>query len=338
MKNALMIVSPNKYNILNIGDYIQALAAQQYLGHIDVYIDRDYELSTYNGDPVNMIMNGWYMDHPENFPPSDKIHPFYIAVHINKLALPEILRDECIEHFKKYQPIGCRDYHTVELLKDKGIDAYFSGCLTLTLGKKYKWSGERKGIYMVEPYFSTYNFSKRPKMILKAFCTLITNYSKIKIISSKKKETSLRALLHNSIFFREYRKCFDEKILLEAEYISQANLEIAQLSVEERFDYAKELIQKYSKAKLVITSRIHCGLPCLGLETPVIYTLNKQSISISTDRFGGLIDLFNVIEWNKDSLNFPTRKKITIDNIPQNKNNWKIIAEKLYHTVKEHFK
>lgn len=331
-----MIVSPNKYNILNIGDYIQALAAQQYLGHIDVYIDRDYELSTYNGDPVNMIMNGWYMDHPENFPPSDKIHPFYIAVHINKLALPEILRPKCLEHFKKYQPIGCRDYYTANLLKQKGIEAYFSGCLTLTLGKTYKWSGERKGIYMVEPYFSTYNFSKRPKMILTAFYTLFTNYPKIRIISRKKKDTSLKALLHNSIFFKEYRKCFEENILLEAEYISQSNSEIAQLSVEERFNLAKELIQKYSKAKLVITSRIHCGLPCLGLETPVIYTLDKQADSISTDRFGGLIDLFNVIEWNKDSLTYS--RKININNIPQNKDSWKIIAEKLYHTVKEHFK
>lgn len=333
MKNALMIVSPNKYNVLNIGDYIQALAAQQYLGHIDVYIDRDYELSTYNGDPVNMIMNGWYMDHPENFPPSDKIHPFYIAVHINRLALPEILRDECIKHFKKYQPIGCRDYNTVQLLQAKGVDAYFSGCLTLTLGKTYKWNGERKGIYMVDPYFSTYNFSKRPSMILKA---LYTNYFKIRIISKKKKDTSLRALLHNSIFFREYRKCFEENILLEAEYISQSNSEIAHLSIKERFDYAKELIQKYSKAKLVITSKIHCGLPCLGLETPVIYTLDKQADSISTDRFGGLIDLFNVIEWNKDSLT--SSRKININNIPQNKDSWEIIAEKLYHTVKEHFK
>lgn len=79
-----------------------------------------------------------------------------------------------------------------------------------------------------------------------------------------------------------------------------------------------------------------CGLPCLGLETPVIYTLDKQADSISTDRFGGLIDLFNVIEWNKDSLT--SSRKININNIPQNKDSWEIIAEKLYHTVKEHFK
>lgn len=189
---------------------------------------------------------------------------------------------------------------------------------------------------MVDPYFSTYNFSKRPSMILKALYTLLTNYFKIRIISKKKKDTSLRALLHNSIFFREYRKCFEENILLEAEYISQSNSEIAHLSIKERFDYAKELIQKYSKAKLVITSKIHCGLPCLGLETPVIYTLDKQADSISTDRFGGLIDLFNVIEWNKDSLT--SSRKININNIPQNKDSWEIIAEKLYHTVKEHFK
>lgn len=336
MKNALMIVNPNKYNVLNIGDYIQAIAARQYLKNVDIYIDRDYELSSYNGEPVKMIMNGWYMDHPENFPPSEKINPFYISVHINKLALPDMLREECINHFKKYQPIGCRDLYTVELLKNKGVDAYFSGCLTLTLGKTYNWLGERKGIYMVEPYFSTYNFSKRPNMIIKAFYTLLTNYPQISIISKKKKDSSLRALLHNSIYFREYRKIIDEDILVNAEYISQANTNLSKLSIQERFKYAEELIVKYSKAQLVITSKIHCGLPCFGLNTPVIFTQDKQAISISTDRFGGLLNLFNTIVWDKDRLYSKDIKKISLNHIPQNKNDWKGIAENLYNTVLKH--
>lgn len=334
MKNGLMIVNPNQYGLMNIGDYIQAQAASQYFDHIDEYIDRDYELSTYKGDPIRLIMNGWYMDHPENFPPSNKIVPLLVSIHINNYALPKILRDECIDYFKKHQPIGCRDMHTVDLLKKNGIDAYFSGCLTLTLGRKYKFKGKRKGIYMVEPFFSTYNLSRRPMLVLKALRTLLTHYKAIKIISQKKKDLSFRSLLHNAIFFHEYSKFFDEKILIEAEYINQYNKDIARMSYQERLDYANKLINKYAQAELVITSRIHCGLPCLGLETPVIYTFNAQAETISTNRFGGLMDLFNTITWSKNHLisDYP---KITIHNIPQNKSSWRPIAEKLIKICEE---
>ena len=145
MKNGLMVVSPNEAGKMNIGDFIQALAAKQYFDKIDVLIDRDFGLAKYDGEEVKMIMNGWYMDHPENFPPSDKIIPLFVSMHINRYGLPGLLRDECVEYFKRHQPIGCRDFHTVELLKSKGVDAYFTGCLTLTLGRKYKYGGTRRG-------------------------------------------------------------------------------------------------------------------------------------------------------------------------------------------------
>lgn len=41
-------------------------------------------------------------------------------------------------------------------------------------------------------------------------------------------------------------------------------------------EYAKYLIRKYAKAKLVVTSRIHCALPCLGIETPVIFVTSDN--------------------------------------------------------------
>lgn len=329
MKNGLMIVNPNKYGLMNIGDYIQALAAKQFFDHIDLTLDRDYELASYNGDPVRMIMNGWYMDHPENFPPSEKIKPLFVSFHINSYGLPDILRDECVKYFKEHQPIGCRDYNTVELLKEKGIEAYFTGCLTLTLGRKYKFNGERKGVYIVEPVFSTKGLSKRPLLLLKAIKSLILNYKSIKTIAHKKNDISFRSLLHNSIFFNEYSKVFEKDILINAEYINQYNKDIAKMSYLERLSYADSLIKKYARAKLVITSRIHCGLPCLGLETPVIYTVNAQAEEMSTMRFGGLIELFNTIIWSNDHLLFHGKSRLSLKNIPDNKTNWKPLSKKL---------
>lgn len=70
---------------VNIGDYIQALASKQFLPHLDGFIQRE-ELKGYNEEECKVIMNGWYMHHPENWPPSNKIIPLYVAFHINSLA------------------------------------------------------------------------------------------------------------------------------------------------------------------------------------------------------------------------------------------------------------
>ena len=42
------------------------------------------------------------------------------------------------------------------------------------------------------------------------------------------------------------------------------------LSWKERFDNVRNLLDDYQSSKLVITSRLHCALPCLALGTPVL--------------------------------------------------------------------
>ena len=49
---------------------------------------------------------------------------------------------------------------------------------------------------------------------------------------------------------------------------------------------------------------------------------------MSTDRFGGLINLFNTITWSGDKL-ISVKNKITLDNIPQNKKDWMAVAKNL---------
>lgn len=120
----------------NIGDYIQALASAQFYPNADGFVNRE-ELKNYDGEECAMIMNGWYMHHPEQWPPSDKINPLFVAVHFNSLSKDKLLSDESIAYLKRHEPIGCRDLYTCDMLKSKGINAYFSGCMTLTLGYKY---------------------------------------------------------------------------------------------------------------------------------------------------------------------------------------------------------
>lgn len=123
----------------NLGDEIQSLAAKSHLPSVDEYLDRDH-LNTYKSiDPVKVIMNGWYMERPENWPPSDDIIPLFVSMHMTHKngADNKMLSSNGIKYLKKHEPIGCRDHKTTRLLEKKGIKAYYSGCLTTTLPERH---------------------------------------------------------------------------------------------------------------------------------------------------------------------------------------------------------
>lgn len=334
MKQALLAVTQGCTGGVNIGDYIQALAAKQFLKDADVFIERETELASYDGEPVKMIMNGWYMNHPENWPPSSKIHPLYVALHINKSSLPRFLEKESLSYFKKYEPIGCRDINSQKLLEGKGIKAYFSGCLTLTLGYKYKSQKRTNKVYVVEPPTIESGLYCRNKWeSLLTMVYLLFHFQDVYSISQKKGQRGIKSLFYNSFFLKQYSKVFDRKMLVDAEYVNQYNEEIIKEhpTNEALLTYAEQLVKMYAEAACVITSRIHCALPCLGLETPVIFINDVRMHKNSADRLGGIISLFNVISWDGFKLlsNCQSPKKICKQNFPNNKTGWKDIARKL---------
>ena len=51
-------------------------------------------------------------------------------------------------YYRQHEPIGCRDVATVELLRQIGVEAYLSGCHTLTLQNGA--AGRTDQIYMVD--------------------------------------------------------------------------------------------------------------------------------------------------------------------------------------------
>ncbi len=336
MQYALLSVSKfDKSPIINIGDYIQALASSQYYPTIDRFIDRDEELKSYHDDPIKVIMNGWYMHHPHNWPPSNKIIPLFVAFHINTSAQKNLLSPESIEYLKKHEPIGCRDLHTLNLLKEHGVDAYFSACMTLTLGKNFHSPQKEDKSYIVDPLFleklRIKDMAKALMEILKHPCD-ISKLCRIKELKPHRGGAKKR-ILKIALFYKEYTRMFGRKIVMESTYISQANTFYCEgfSSDAERLKEAERLIRLYAKAKLVITSRIHCALPCLGVETPVIFLENKQDIEESTCRMGGLRDLFNIVKMSHGRLiaDFEIATPITEQNFPTNKTLWKSYAEAL---------
>lgn len=301
MKFGLMKYPVNKEsNIFNIGDYIQSLAVKQFIcGREYILVDREH-LDDYRGEDIKLCMNGWFMHSPEHWPPSTRIHPLFVAFHLNSSVDDYLLSDKSIQYFKKYEPIGCRDFRTEQILKEKGVDSYFSGCMTLTLGflKKYGYA-KSDNVYFTDPYFHTI---KSPLKYLKCLRYLFLHFNVIKNLSKKINDSKVGLInIHKALsFYDQYSPVFSDDLLEKAVFIKHEIPSGNFATDEDKFNYAEKLLNLYADAKLVVTSRIHCALPCLALETPVIYADKDNAETIDSCRLGGLKDFFNVISMKSD--------------------------------------
>ena len=259
----------------NIGDYIQSLAAKRFLPQVDKLVSRE-KLDKVS-DKLYIILNGWFMHHPENWPPSEQVTAKFISFHINNHAKRLMTNEKSISYYKKHEPIGCRDKFTEKLLKDKGVKAYFSGCLTLTLEKE-KYEKDEKSDIIFCDILSHKNdvINEGQKIPWKK----IRNPHKVFMKKAKKElfKKKTRKLI---------KKLVPSNLRNEAIYISNQNFEAS--THEEKFEIAKHLLAKYASAKLVVTSRIHVALPCLAFGTPVIFIHPERD----TSRLSGLIELFH---------------------------------------------
>lgn len=291
-----LLIHPTQNPMFNIGDYVQAIAARQFCASESYgYVDREL-LNKYEGDKTKVIMNGWFM-FTDNWPPSDQIDPLFVAFHINSSADEILLSKESIEYLKKHEPIGCRDYRTRDILLKKGVDAYFSACLTLTLGLTYRNSGNGTEYYIVDPVVE-------PSFKLRDICsyiwTFISKPQKVLKIYRKVQNKQIMTLSKVIVFLSQYRKLISEDILLQAHYPS-VYVKNSFENEDQKFVYADECLNRYANAKLVITSRIHCQMPCIAMNTPVLFLKNENDALDSTCRFGGLSDLYNTINYKKGS-------------------------------------
>ena len=235
-----------KYGVMwastpNIGDDIQTIAAIEFLKYHNIYeytpVDREF-LKEYNGDAITLIMNGWFMHDINMFPPSEKITPIFISVHV---VNPNLIINN-INYFKKYQPIGCRDTYTMNLFKENGIDAYFTGCMTLILPI---YNGPRSGKLIVD--VNTVSYIPKVNINLSD----VTNYQVV---------TNL---------IPDINRKYDFKYKLSCAY---------------------ELLDLFKKSELIVTSRLHCALPCRAFGTPVKFIHSEFN---NNERFKGLEEILS---------------------------------------------
>lgn len=264
----------NKYGIIyynetcNLGDDIQTYAVYRHLPKVDYYIDRE-SLSYFvpnKEEKVKVIMNGWFNHDKTQIVPSPYIDPLYISIHYsaNDLLLKPgytFLDGYAKEVMNKYK-IGCRDKHTLEQLKKLNYkDLYFSSCLTTTLdpiGKKKE-----------EDYIVVVDMN--PKIV-----EHLKSITDMKIV-----ETTHWLFLNNNMSYEEKLKRIDEFDKGDPKKRREIMKNHIKLSFSERMKMVEKQLKLYQNAKLVITDRIHVGLPCLGLKTNALliyYDYNSDRI------------------------------------------------------------
>ena len=255
-------------NSRNRGDDIQTYAASLLVKNPS-FCDREqlHKVKT----PTKLLCNGWFMEDAANWPPSTAVHPHFISFHISSKQEKRMTNPNSIAYLKQYEPIGCRDTHTLNLLRQYDVDAYYSGCLTLTLPP---FTGNRKDdILFVD--------------------VLRTNYS------SRYRKAVVKQLIPVDL---------RGKVQFETHFSNDLHLQDA----SQRMIAAKELLDRYAKAKVVFTSLIHCALPCLAMGTPVVFIDGGfNNNKAKRDRFGGITDMLTSVS----DLNLPYAKRTVMHKI-----------------------
>lgn len=212
----------------NLGDDIQSIAASRLLPRVDGYVPRDrlHEVD----EPCIVSMNGYFMGEP-NWPPSPLIEPIFFAFHIAPKWERVVCSPNGVEYLKRHQPIGCRDRGTVAILHKHGVEAYYSGCVTLTFDRR----------------------------------DAAPENGRVFIVGGSNKDFA-------TVVPPEIRK--------DAILVNQSKVELPFIEWEVRRPLAENLLATYrERASLVITSKIHCAMPCIAMGIPVIFMYNQRKIS-----------------------------------------------------------
>ncbi|MCY4162223.1 MAG: polysaccharide pyruvyl transferase family protein [Flavobacteriaceae bacterium] len=262
----------------NLGDWIQSLIIT-YVWHQEfMECDRE-QLDGYRGSKVKLICNGWFLENPQKWPPSNDITPLFISFHITPKAIKELTKPESIAYFKKFEPIGCRDFHTRDLLHQYGVKSYFSGCITLAYEKQF---------------FKLENVPSSGIVVASALDRL-----KPTIHPRKNAISFVLEVMKLPLKFWKYQwavkrlnqklKKIDKPIIKLSQIIS-----IKRLKTENPKQLAMDYLKKIAHAELVITSRIHTALPAVAMNIPVLFLDDGLTHINHKSRLEGLDDFFHI--------------------------------------------
>lgn len=283
MKHVLLDNPAGADRRFNVGDDIQVQAAKRFLPDVDHYMTCA-ELKGYRGTRARIILNGWFMHDPSCWPPSEEIDPLLVSFHMNPIPADEMLRSGR-DFFERHAPVGCRDHQTLEIFEQAQIDAYYSGCLTLTLERDRYLpdpGAERAGVYAVDLLYKMNAPVGRKQRLFQS-------------MGLAKDPARTRAKIEARVLDAVVPESMRDRVLF-VEHSRPIELDNPAL----RHAAAEEVLGFYANAELVVTSRIHCALPCLAFGTPVIFVDGALDHHSERARLKGIIELMPILKVDPD--------------------------------------
>lgn len=246
----------------NIGDDIQTYAASKLVGDADYFLDREQLNKELTPPETKLLCNGWFMKNPINWPPHPNLIPLLISLYIDH------------KH-------GCYE----EMLKP-ALKPYYQkygpiGCRDKHTLKLFQ-------DLQIPAYFSACVTLTLPKYTGEKTDEILLVDPLVKIFDSKYTLTQIKRLI-------------PQEYINRVSVLTHYDYSLKNLSLDKRMEKVEKLLNRYARAKLIITSRIHCALPATALGTPVYFMDVGYDRKHAHDRLEGLLDLFEVI----DDKNFP---------------------------------
>ena len=203
----------------NLGDDIQTLAVSRLVPQVDGYVCR--EALDQVQEPCTVPLNGYFMN-TGHWPPAPAVRPVFFAFHAAAAAQAMLCSPASIEYLRRWQPIGCRDRGTMQLLAAHGVETFYSRCLTLTLPRRETPPANGQ-VFLVG-------------------------------LSRAARQAVPRALRRGAV------------------QVDQARVRLPIYDANLKRALAGELLEQYrQRARLVITSKIHCAMPCIAMGIPVVF-------------------------------------------------------------------
>ena len=145
--------------------------------------------------------------------------------------------------------------------------------------------------------------------------------------------------------FKNVKKT-DNICLVDLDYFTTANIkskfknvitvthyvdkDYTSMSYDERFNYVENVLKTYQSSKMVITTRLHCALPCLALGVPVLLVYDGTNIDIS-NRLSKYTKMVNYVSKEE----FQKSYESIFKNIKDNPNEFVKYKKIILNNVKE---
>ena len=258
----------------NSGEDVQSYASATWQPFISEIRPKFKALLNYTGYYIgNALVDGVLETSESDFKNMHKVSLLSIFADARNLGA---IKPYLQKYTETIAPFGCRSTLTHSHLLAMKIKSYFSACLTLTTsmqGANLEGNTTRVHTYnIVKPNATELLPAENKTMIL---CVDVYNTEAVP------PEILKRAHYAGANIAKESRKAAEKKM--------------------GRYDYSYKLLSIYAnQAKVVITSRIHVGLPAAAMGIPVIFVSQKDGKlpggKEKTGRVAGLLDIFHRLE------------------------------------------